>query len=474
MARDAPGLLRYILKVRQLVRQHLRFFLYLTLAAVGLRLLFIFRFPGVTTDSFVYGDIAKNWLRHGIYGLSGPDAISPTYIRLPGYPAFLAAVFAIFGMELYRAVLVLQMFVDVGTCFLIADMARRLLSPRAAKAAFLLAALCPFLASYAAAALTETLEIFFTALALDFAIAGLMSPRGVRTWIGCGVAIGGAILLRPDGGLLLMALEFYLMVRLLRLWANKTRTGAPAPHGLSATYLLKAGLVVAFVSLAPLVPWALRNLHTLHRFQPLAPRYANQQDEFVPAGFNRWTKTWIVDYVSVEEVYWPVPGDSMDAAKLPARAFDSEAQRQQTAQLLADYNDILHVTPELDARFAALAEHRIRDAPLRFYLWLPFLRIADMWLRPRTETLPSDSRWWEFNDDPKWSALAVALGIVGLFYVGMAAAGLMRGRAIPLVGLLLTFVVLRSIFLGTLENPEPRYTLECYPAIIIFASIVFR
>ena len=232
-------------------------------------------------------------------------------------------------------------------------------------------------------------------------------------------------------------------------------------------------MIVAVVSLAPLVPWALRNLHTLHRFQPLAPRYANQQDEFVPAGFNRWTKTWIADYASVEEVYWPVPGDTVDAGKLPARAFDSEAQRQQTTQLLADYNDILHVTPELDARFAALAEQRVRDAPLRFYVWLPFLRIADMWLRPRTETLPSDSRWWEFNDDPKWSALAVVLGIVGLLYVGMAAAGLMRGRAIPLIGLLLTFVILRSIFLGTLENPEPRYTLECYPAIIIFRQYRF-
>ena len=99
--------------------------------------------------------------------------ISPTYIRLPGYPAFLAAVFAIFGMEHYRAVLVLQVFVDIATCFLIADMARRLVSARAAKAAFLLAALCPFLASYAAAALTETLEIFFTVLAFDCAIAGL-------------------------------------------------------------------------------------------------------------------------------------------------------------------------------------------------------------------------------------------------------------------------------------------------------------
>ena len=89
-------------------------------------------------------------------------------------------------MEHYRAVLVLQMFVDIATCFLIADMARRLVSARAARAAFLLAALCPFLASYAAAALTETLEIFFTALAFDCAIAGLETLRGAAP-----TAVGG-------------------------------------------------------------------------------------------------------------------------------------------------------------------------------------------------------------------------------------------------------------------------------------------
>ncbi len=457
--------------MRQLVRQHLRFFLFAALAAVGLRALFIFCFPGVTTDSFIYGDIAKNWLSHGIYGLSGPDEISPTYIRLPGYPAFLAAVFAIFGMEHYRAVLVVQMIVDIGTCFVIADVARRLISPRAAKAGFLLAALCPFLASYAAAALTETLEIFFTALALDFAIAALMTPQRMRSWLGCGFAIGGAILLRPDGGLLLMAFEFYLLVLLVRASVSKTRAGAPAPHVL---HILKAGLILALVSLAPLVPWAWRNLHALHRFQPLAPRYANEEDEFVPAGFNRWVKTWIADYASVEEIYWSVPGNPVDADKLPARAFDSEAQRQQTLQLLAEYNEQLHIAPDLDARFAALASERIRAAPSRYYVWLPIVRIADMWLRPRTETLPSDSRWWEFNDDPKWSALAVTLGVVGLLYVAFAAYGLVRSWTMPLLGLLLTFLILRSLFLGTLENPEARYTLECYPAVIVLAAAAFQ
>jgi 4-amino-4-deoxy-L-arabinose transferase-like glycosyltransferase len=460
------------------VRQHLRFFLWVTLAALGLRLFFLFRFPAVTTDSFIYGDIAKNWLQHGIYGLGGPE-ISPTYIRLPGYPAFLAAVFAIFGMEHYRAVLVVQVLVDIATCFLIADMARRLISVRAAKAAFLLAAVCPFLASYAAAALTETLEIFFTVLAFDCALAGLetLAQNRLWPWLGCGLAIGAAILLRPDGGLLLLTVELYLAWLWIRAWNGKTRGSRPRPHGSSqhgSSYLLRVGLIVAVVSLAPLVPWAGRNLHTMHRLEVLAPRYANEQDEFVPAGFNRWVKTWMADYASVEEIYWPVPGDTVDADKLPNRACDSEAQREQTEELLADYNQALHITPQLDARFSALAGQRIRHAPLRYYVWLPFLRIADMWLRPRTETLPSDTRWWEFNDDPKWSALAVALGIIGLVYVGMAVAGLVEARNQTFLGLLLAFLVMRSVFLGTLENPEPRYTLECFPVVILLAAALGR
>jgi hypothetical protein len=33
------------------------------------------------------------------------------------------------------------------------------------------------------------------------------------------------------------------------------------------------------------------------------------------------------------------------------------------------------------------------------------------------------------------------------------------------------FLALRSLFLGTLENPEPRYTLECYPVVIVAAAV---
>jgi hypothetical protein len=456
--------------VRETVRRHFRFFALTSLAALALRLLFLFRFPAVTADSLIYGDIARNWLHHGIYGISDSGHIVPTFIRLPGYPAFLAAVFSVFGTENYRAALVIQVFVDLGTCFVIADMARRIASARAAKAAFLLAALCPFFANYAVAALTETWEIFFTVLALDFALAGLENLLSGRTraWTGCGLAVGAAILLRPDGGLLLMSIGLYLGGLLIRpSWVHNET----APK---RSQILRTGLIVAAFALAPLVPWTWRNCRTLHQFQPLAPRYATQGSEFVPAGFNRWVKTWIADYVSVEEIYWAVPGDTIDPSKLPSRAFDSTKQREQTLQLLADYNHELHITPAMDQQFATLALERIRDAPLRYYVWLPLVRITDMWLRPRTELLPSDTRWWEFNDDPKWSALAVTLGLISIGYACGAAIGAIRAHASLLLGLLYTFVVLRSLFLGTLENPEPRYTLECYFLVILLSAIAVK
>ncbi len=191
-------------------------------------------------------------------------------------------------------------------------------------------------------------------------------------------------------------------------------------------------------------------------------------------GFNRWVKTWMAEYVSVEEIYWPVPGSEIDINRLPVRAFDSPEQRKQTAQLFSDYNANHDMTPELDARFGALAGERINHAPLRYYLWLPALRIGNMWLRPRTELFPSDPRWWEFNDDRRWLALSLGLGVINLAYFGMMVAGWWRSREIFGIGLFVFFLVLRSLFLGTLENPEPRYTLECYPAVIVLASACFR
>jgi 4-amino-4-deoxy-L-arabinose transferase-like glycosyltransferase len=466
--------------VRELVRpggdrKSAWFFAGAILLGLALRLFLVFRFPAVVDDSRLYADIAKNWLDHGVYAITNSGRLMPTLSRLPGYPAFLAAIFTVFGRDNFRAVLLVQVLFDLATCFLIADMARRLFSPRAAKAAFLLAALCPFLANYAATALTETLEIFCTALALDLALRGLgIGAHGVpsrRAWVGAGLATGAGILLRPDGGILLASIGAYLLLLLLRGPRSMRYHGRSV---LTSPDIVTAGVLLAVFALAPLIPWTLRNFHTFHRFQPLAPRYANDSDEPVMLGFNQWAKTWIAEYVSVEEIYWNVPGQDIDFSRMPKRAFDSLQQRRETEQLFADYNRDHDVTPQIDARFSALAVQRIHASPFRYYVWLPTLRIADMWLRPRTELFPSDPRWWEFNDDRRWLALSLGFGVINLLYVLMAAGGLMRGREFFGIGLFVLFLLLRSSFLGTLENPEPRYTLEMYPAVIVLASALFH
>jgi len=440
---------------------HRRWFLVFALAALALRLLFYFRFPHVTGDSLIYGDIARNWLDHGIFGLTHAEGVRPTWIRLPGYPAFLALSFTLFGREHYHAVLLAQIGIDIVGCLVIADLARRTVSTRAAKFAFALAALCPFTANYTVAPLAETLSIFFTAVALDAAVAGFMhlddGSKSWRAWTCCGVAVSAGIQLRPDGGILLAAIGLFL---LWRLWQK------PAQRW----QLVCAGTLMLVISLAPLVPWTARNWRQFHKFQPLAPRYASDPDEFVPDGFDRWVRTWMADYASTEELYWQIPGSDVDTGLLPSRAIDDEQERGQTQAIFDDYAKSHFVGPALNARFAQLAEQRIRRHPLRYYVWLPALRITDMWLRPRTEMLPLNSRWWEYADDTQDCVLATIWGAINLLFIVAATLGVIRGPRPRFLALMLLFVLLRSAFLGTLENPEPRYTLEAYPVVLLLAG----
>jgi 4-amino-4-deoxy-L-arabinose transferase-like glycosyltransferase len=451
---------KYSFQVIRFIRSARWLFAFGTLLAIGLRLIFILKFPHVTGDTYIYGDIAKNWIDHGVYGFTHPDGPVPTWIRLPGYPGFLALCFFLFGREHYTAVMLVQLVVDVASCFVVADLTRRMMNERAGKIAFFLAVLCPFTANYVSSPMPETLSIFALAAAFWCLYRALDEPQRQRlAWIGCGIFTGLAIYLRPDGGILLASIGLFLLVRLIRVSSERRAT-------------LIAGLLVLVFALAPLVPWTYRNWRTFRHFQPLAPRYASDLDEFTPLGFNHWVRTWMAEYVSVEDIYWQMPGADVDVNLLPSRAFDNPAEQAHTRQLFAEYETRTAIWPELDQQFEQLARERVAHHPFRYYLQLPLLRIADMWFRPRTETLPLDSRWWQDYHDDFWnSAEAAALGLVNFFYVALAIAGcFMRPRPRYLF-VVVAYLAIRTMFLGTLENPEPRYTLECYPLVISLAAI---
>ena len=419
---------------------------------LALRVWFIEHSPKVTGDSLVYGDIAKNWLRHGVYGFSQGLGARPTLLRLPGYPMFLVGCFAVFGVDHYGAPMFVQAFVDLGTCLLVAGIAGRLYGARAWWLGLWLGVLCPFTANYAGAALTETLSLWCIAAAFYAVVRWRDAGMGMDRWIVmAGGAMAYAVLLRPEQGLLAAAV---VPAMGWMAWKGERRFGPV--------------LVAAVLVVLPLGPWAVRNWVTFHLVQPLAPRNANDPGELVPVGFQRWYRTWGLDFISTDQVYWHYDTDPILVTDLPGRAFDSAEQRKATARLLDEYNQTTTATAAFDARFAAIADARIAKSPVRYYVGMPLGRLADMLLRPRTELMNVPLDWWKWG---KWWWVSVGLGVINLVYFGLAGWGVRKGGIGGALGWgMLAFCLLRCALLMTIDNSEERYTLELFPMVFVWGS----
>jgi hypothetical protein len=441
-------------------------------AGAALRLWFIQHHPPIQGDSLFYGDIAKNWLAHGVYGRTiqgnyGP-MVEPTLARLPGYPAFVALCFAIFGLDHYGAILYMQGALDLLTCLLIARFVLRVCGRPAAMIALLLAALCPFTANYVAVPLTETTSVFCVALGF-YSLAEFLARRQTLWLVPMTFAWSYAALLRPDGALLGIVLFFALA------FSSPAEGSTNSRKFLAERRTIGLALLCAFFALVPFAAWTVRNLHAFRVVQVLVGRDAADSGETVTAGFDRWMKTWAIDFTATSDIDWNADNDTLDIRLLPSRAFDTPAQYQATRRLFADYNSITTLTPLIDARFAAIAAERIRSHPIPYYLTLPLLRVADMWLRPRMEMLDIPLRWWQFRRHPAATCFALLYGALNLAYLAAALVGIFRWpRAAPgLLWAMLAYILLRCLVLATVEGPETRYTLECFPLVIALASVSF-
>ena len=441
----------------------------------ALRLIFlIYPRPG-DDDTSDYLELGHNLLHHGIYGMTDGSSVFPSLYRLPGYPIFLAVFEQLFAgiwpHAWLNAVFAVQLVADIAAGVLLAWVVRRHCGPRGAETALALAMLCPFTAAYVGIALTESLSIFAVALgiyAADRAIAaGRTGSRDIPALVLAGCAAGLAMLLRPDGLVLFAALGGGIFWYTLR----QARSGVAQRSHFAIRRAVIAASLFCVVGLLPLVPWTVRNWATFHVFQPLAPRYADPGEPSI-AGARSWLRTWTIEYVSTANVCWNFPGDTIDLADIPPRAYDSPEQRARTIALIDEYNRVTTLTPHLEAAFTAIANQRIHAHPFRYYVTLPLLRIADMLFRPRTEAFYLDVFWWRWSEHPGQTLAAIFLGLINFSYIAAALWGFLRGR-VPWPLMLGGYVVLRCLLLGIMENPEPRYTLVFFPVFIIAAAAAF-
>ena len=64
---------------------------------ICLRLLLVLKLPAGAGDTVIYEQLATNWLKHGKYAMDVGGVLLPVNLRVPGYPAFLALVYALTG-----------------------------------------------------------------------------------------------------------------------------------------------------------------------------------------------------------------------------------------------------------------------------------------------------------------------------------------------------------------------------------------
>src|SRR5262249_212618 len=92
----------------------------LLLAGLAFRLFLAIHLPtDEADDGRLYARMATNLLDHHSYSVEIAEPFEPTYIRMPGYPLFIAGCYLAFGRDNNRAVRITQAFLDTFTCWLV-------------------------------------------------------------------------------------------------------------------------------------------------------------------------------------------------------------------------------------------------------------------------------------------------------------------------------------------------------------------
>lgn len=190
----------------------------------------------LTGDSVGYIYLAENMLEHQVFSVAQTPPFYPESFRAPGYPTFLALLFAIFGTSIF-ALFAHALIVGVSPVLLY--LLFRKVNERASFWAAIIFTFEPIRIYLSASFLSDA---FFTLVFLASLVC-LLHVRGPYKAAACaGVLLGMAILVRPIAIFLPILYAFYILLS-VRPW----KIG------------LGSALVLCLVSGAVIFPWMYRN-----------------------------------------------------------------------------------------------------------------------------------------------------------------------------------------------------------------------
>lgn len=181
---------------------------------------------------------------------AGTETFAPEVIRTPGYPAFVAVIYVVFGVGNNTAVAIAQAFVFAAICVLVFLLVSRAWYPRAGLLAAGLTALYSPLPYFGALVLTELWTAFVATAAI---VVVLRAAKGgaLRDFALAGVLLTATTMVRPA----FVLMPFFLSMAVPIL----VRTQRTRPQ-------LKGWGVLALTAVLALVPWFTYNYVHLGQF----------------------------------------------------------------------------------------------------------------------------------------------------------------------------------------------------------------
>jgi 4-amino-4-deoxy-L-arabinose transferase-like glycosyltransferase len=387
------------------------------LTALAFRLVVIVAFGDrFRDDSLLYDAIAWNLAQgHGFSQSATPPHL-PTTRVVPGYPLFLAAVYAVAGHTPAAAVLA-QVLLELGTIYLVYLCATQVFDTRTGLLAAALAALCPALAGYASWLLTETLFTFLLVLFCWLMLRATHSAR-YASFCWAGLAAGAAAMVRGQ------------ILAFLPLW-----TLALAALGRHLRRLIPRVTMAAVCVTVIVAPWIVRN-----RLQTGRVVLADGQ------GFQMYVRALMITHPTEE-----------------ARAL---YRQQREAYSAAGYS-----TSEVDRIMQQMGLDIIVSDPLAYVASIGYQSIA-IWRGSFSEAF----RMQEFAvyvSQRDWVAAAIKILLAALWnllpplaILGMLTAHKSWRRWWPLALLLLYW----TLFHAAASTVQSRYMVPVYPVAYIFSA----
>jgi 4-amino-4-deoxy-L-arabinose transferase-like glycosyltransferase len=200
-------------------------------------------------DEQDYVHLARHLVQHGEYAY---EVNVPTSLRPPLYPALVAAVFAIAGVDNFQAVRLVQIVLGLATVVAVFRLGREVYSERVGLWAAGLACFYPSFVGTGNLLLTETLFIFLLTAGIGL-VARALKRGEYLSLAAAGVVLGLGALTRS----VLYPFAPVLGLFLFAAWGG--------------SFLRRAAVVLAFVIpfVVVLAPWAIRNTAVHRTFIPI-------------------------------------------------------------------------------------------------------------------------------------------------------------------------------------------------------------